>query len=57
MGCRWHIFFWDVTDPADIKKIDSVKVDARTVNDVKVSQDGRISVISREAHQTEKMEL
>ena len=47
-GADGTSFFWDVTDPADIKKIDSVKVDARTVNDVKVSQDGRISVISRE---------
>ena len=47
-GADGTSFFWDVTDPANIKKIDSVKVDARTVNDVKVSQDGRISVISRE---------
>lgn len=47
-GADGTSFFWDVTDPANIKKIDSVKVDARTVNDVKVSKDGRISVISRE---------
>ncbi|MDA7798161.1 hypothetical protein N8959_01695 [bacterium] len=47
-GADGTSFFWDVTDPANIKKIDSVKVDARTVNDVKVSQDGRISVIGRE---------
>ncbi|MEE8148663.1 MAG: hypothetical protein V3T24_13725, partial [Longimicrobiales bacterium] len=40
--------FWDVTDPADIKRIASITVDARTVNDVKVSEDGRICVISRE---------
>lgn len=41
-------YFWDVTDPANMKKIGSIQVDARTVNDVKVSEDGRICVISRE---------
>ena len=41
-------YFWDVTDPSNIEKIDMIKVDARTVNDVKVSEDGRIAVISRE---------
>ncbi len=43
-----HAYFWDVTDPADIRRIAELQVDARTVNDVKVSQDGRIAVISRE---------
>ena len=41
-------FIWDVTDAADIRKIDIVEVDARTVNDVKVSEDGQLAVISRE---------
>lgn len=41
-------YFWDVTDPTGIAPVDSVQVDARTVNDVKVSDDGRIAVISRE---------
>ncbi len=41
-------YFWDVTDPTAIAKIDSFQVDARTVNDVKVSEDGRVAVISRE---------
>ena len=41
-------FFYDVTDPATITKIDSMQVDARTVNDVKASPDGRYAVISRE---------
>ena len=41
-------------DPANIKKIDSVKVDARTVNDVKVSKDGKICVISREGASNRK---
>jgi hypothetical protein len=41
-------FFYDVTNPAAIMKYDSVQVDARTVNDVKASPDGRYAVISRE---------
>ncbi|MEQ9400886.1 MAG: Ig-like domain-containing protein [Longimicrobiales bacterium] len=41
-------FLYDVTNPAAIAKIDSVHVDARTVNDVKVSPDGRYAVLSRE---------
>ena len=43
-----HAYFYDVTDPSNMQKIDIVQVDARTVNDVKVSEDGRICVISRE---------
>jgi hypothetical protein len=39
---------WDVTDPANIFKTDSIQVDARTTNDVKVSPDGRYGAISRE---------
>lgn len=41
-------FFYDVTDPAVITKIDSIQVDARTINDVKASPDGRYAVLSRE---------
>ncbi len=40
-------YFWDVTDDTPVI-IDTVTVDARTVNDVKVSEDGRVCVISRE---------
>ncbi len=47
-GAAGHAYVWDVTDPGNIQLIDMVKVDARTVNDVKVSEDGRIAVISRE---------
>jgi hypothetical protein len=43
-----HAFLFDVTDPANIVKVDSVQVDARTVNDVKVSPDGRYAALSRE---------
>ena len=41
-------YFWDVTDPTDMKRIGEVQVDARTVNDVKVSEDGTLCIISRE---------
>jgi hypothetical protein len=47
-GSDGTAYFWDVTDPGSIVKIDSIKVDARTVNDVKISEDGKICVISRE---------
>ena len=33
------MFVWDVTDPAGVLLVDSVTVDARVVNDVKVSDD------------------
>ena len=47
-GAAGHAYFWDVTDPGNITLIDTINVDARTVNDVKVSEDGTIAVISRE---------
>ena len=47
-GADGHAYFWDVTDPSRITRISEIQVDARTVNDVKVSEDGRIAVISRE---------
>ena len=47
-SARGDAYFWDVTDPSNIVAIDTIRVDARTVNDVKVSEDGRIAVISRE---------
>jgi hypothetical protein len=43
-----HAYFYDVTDPANLVKYDSIQVNGRTVNDVKVSPDGRYGVISRE---------
>jgi len=43
-----YAFFYDVTSPGAIAKIDSIQVDARTVNDVKVSPDGRYAALSRE---------
>ena len=43
-----HAYIWDVTDPEDPDIVDVVRVDARTVNDVKISEDGATAVISRE---------
>ena len=37
-----------MTDPSNPEMVDSLVVDARTVNDVKLSEDGRVAVISRE---------
>jgi len=47
-GGNGEAYFWDVTDPSNILPVDTVTVDARTVNDVKVSEDGRTCIISRE---------
>ena len=46
-GDGWSYMF-DVTDPAQIVKTDSVKIDARIVNDVTVSPDARWAALSRE---------
>ena len=53
-GADGTAYFWDVSNPSNLKKIDSVQVDARTVNDVKVSKDGKICVISREGASNRK---
>lgn len=53
-GARGDAYFWDVTDPSNITPIDTIRVDARTVNDVKVSDDGRIAIISREGASNRK---
>ena len=47
-GAEGHAYFWDITDPTNIYMAATVRVDARTVNDVKVSEDGSICIISRE---------
>ncbi|MAG57951.1 MAG: hypothetical protein CMJ83_16830 [Planctomycetes bacterium] len=53
-GANGVAHFWDVTNPGEIKKISSVTVDARTVNDVKVSKDGKICILSREGASNRK---
>lgn len=42
------VYWWDVTNPSSPILTDSVVVDARTTNDVKVSEDGSVCVFSRE---------
>ena len=39
---------WDVTDPAAPVLTDSVQVDARRINDVKIHASGRLGIITRE---------
>ena len=43
-----RMFVWDVTDPAAVVLMDSVVVNARVVNDVKVSADASWAIITRE---------
>ncbi len=47
-GSDGFTYFWDVTEPQSIVLVDSIQVDARTVNDVKVSPDGRYASLTRE---------
>jgi hypothetical protein len=42
------MYAWDVTDPSNPVMTDSVLVDARVVNDVKVNSDASLAVITRE---------
>jgi hypothetical protein len=53
-GADGEAFFWDVTDPTNMQLVDTIQVDARTVNDVKVSEDGSVCVISREGASSRK---
>lgn len=47
-GGGQRMFVWDVTDPGSIQLTDSIMVDARVVNDVKVNDDASWAVITRE---------
>ena len=47
-GGDGYAFVFDITDLNDLRKTDSVRIDARTINDVTVSPDGRYGVLSRE---------
>jgi hypothetical protein len=44
-----RVYVWDVTDPAAIALTDSIPMDARRVNDVMVSADGRFGAATHEA--------
>lgn len=47
-GGDGYAIVFDITNLDNIVKTDSIKVDARTINDVTVSPDGRYGVLSRE---------
>jgi hypothetical protein len=47
-GGDGYAHIYDITDLSNIVRTDSVKVDARTINDVTVSPDARYAVLSRE---------
>ena len=47
-------YFWDVTEPENMYIIDTVTLDPRTVNDVKVSENGEVAVITREGASNRK---
>lgn len=53
-GSNGEAYFWDVTNPDSLFIIDTITVDARTVNDVKISEDGRVGVITREGASNRK---
>ena len=46
-GDGWA-YVMDISDMSNLVRTDSIKVDARTINDVTVSPDGRYGVLSRE---------
>jgi hypothetical protein len=49
-----RFFVYDISDPAHPKLTDTVKVDARIVNDISTTADGKILVISREGASNRK---
>ncbi|CAN5769670.1 hypothetical protein BH11GEM1_BH11GEM1_10250 [soil metagenome] len=51
-GGDGYALVFDITDMSNIVKTDSIKVDARTINDVTVSPDGRYGALSREGAST-----
>src|SRR5947209_11609212 len=49
-----HFFVYDISDPAHPKLTDTIKVDARIINDISTTADGKILVISREGASNRK---
>ncbi len=49
-----HFLVYDISDPAHPKLTDTVKVDARLVNDISTTADGKVLVISREGASNRK---
>jgi hypothetical protein len=50
-GDGWALVF-DITDLGNIVRTDSIQIDARTINDVTISPDGRYGVLAREGRPT-----
>ncbi|MEX2467454.1 MAG: hypothetical protein WD995_11125 [Gemmatimonadota bacterium] len=46
--CGNRLYAWDIGDPSNIVLTDSVLVDATRVNDVKISEDGGLAVLTHE---------
>lgn len=46
--CGDRLYVWDASDPGSPVRVDSVLIDARTVNDVKIRADGALGVITHE---------
>jgi hypothetical protein len=49
-----RVSVFDISDPKNPKLTDTVKVDAHTINDVSVSADGKVGVITREGASSRK---
>jgi hypothetical protein len=49
-----QFFVYDISDPKNPKLTDTVKVDARIINDISTTSDGKILVISREGASNRK---
>lgn len=48
------VLVYDITDPANPKLTDTLKVDARIVNDISLTADGRTGVLTREGASSRK---
>src|SRR6266852_2771844 len=53
-GISDKVYLYDIADPAHPQTADPLKVDARLVNDVSVTPDGKIGVITREGASSRK---
>ncbi len=53
-GISDKLYVYDISDPAHPQSADPLKVDARLINDVSVTSDGKIGVITREGASSRK---
>ena len=49
-----RVYSWDISDPANPKALDSMKVDARLVNDISTTPDEKVGVFTREGASNRK---